>query len=165
MFTGTYPSKHGAHAEHKRLDRELTTLAEAFAEAGYETVCATNNVWVTRAFGLDRGFDMVYKPWQYVQTDTDFGEIGMRESEFAKYRAAIRTMLDGDLIANAANALYGQFLYRRTDYGADRTNALIRRWLRALGCRSLLPVRQLSGTTHRVPASRALRPPTPPRGC
>ena len=131
LFTGTYPSKHGAHADHKRLDGRLTTLAEAFGRAGYETVCLTNNVWITETFGFDRGFETVYKPWQYVQTDTDFGEIQIRQEGLAKYRTAARALVDGDVLANAANALYGRFLYRRNDYGAGRTNALVRRWLRS----------------------------------
>ncbi|WP_324662350.1 sulfatase family protein [Haloarcula sediminis] len=56
LFTGTYPSKHGAHAEHTKFDGSFPTLAEAFADAGYDTAGVSNNVWVTDEFGLTDGF-------------------------------------------------------------------------------------------------------------
>src|SRR6056297_92440 len=37
LFTGTYPSKHGAHAEHTCFDGSLPTIVDAFADAGYDT--------------------------------------------------------------------------------------------------------------------------------
>ncbi|MDS0283283.1 sulfatase [Haloarcula onubensis] len=57
MFTGTYPSKHGTHAEHTSFDGAHPTVVDAFADAGYETAGVSNNVWITDEFGMTDGFD------------------------------------------------------------------------------------------------------------
>ena len=131
LFTGTYPSEHGAHAGHKRLDGALRTLPEVFGDAGYETVAVTNNAWVTDEFGFGRGFGDLYKVWQYVRTRTDFGEIALTEEGTDRITAALQALFTGELPANVLNAIYGKFLYRRNDYGAKRTNRLVENWLDA----------------------------------
>jgi arylsulfatase A-like enzyme len=59
LFTGLYPSQHGAQwRTGRRLnERVQVTLAEFLRRLGYETVCATNNGLVTAETGLARGFD------------------------------------------------------------------------------------------------------------
>jgi arylsulfatase A-like enzyme len=59
LFTGLYPSEHGAQWQ---TGRQLapgvrTTLAEVLRDAGYETVCATSNGLISSGTGLARGFD------------------------------------------------------------------------------------------------------------
>ena len=59
LFTGLYPSEHGAQWQ---TGRQLapgvrTTLAEFLRDAGYETVCATSNGLISEGTGLARGFD------------------------------------------------------------------------------------------------------------
>jgi len=59
LFTGLYPSQHGAQW---KTGRQLsagvrTTLAEFLRDAGYETVCATSNGLISAGTGLARGFD------------------------------------------------------------------------------------------------------------
>ena len=125
LFTGTYPSKHGAHAGHKRLDDDLPTLAEAFQQDGYETVAVTNNTWISEEFGFARGFETVYKTWQYVQTDTDLGEIARTKQGAAMIRALADRLTEGNPAVNVANAVYGRFLRKRNDDGAERTNEWI----------------------------------------
>jgi arylsulfatase A-like enzyme len=56
LFTGRYPSSHGAHGEHRFLDDRFPTLAEALAKNGYETFCFTANPWISDGLGLTRGF-------------------------------------------------------------------------------------------------------------
>jgi arylsulfatase A-like enzyme len=56
LFTGRYPSSHGAHGEHRFLDDRFPTLAEALARSGYETLCFTANPWISDGLGLTRGF-------------------------------------------------------------------------------------------------------------
>lgn len=56
LFTGRYPSSHGAHGEHRFLDDRYPTLAEALAHHGYETFCFTANPWISDGLGLTRGF-------------------------------------------------------------------------------------------------------------
>jgi arylsulfatase A-like enzyme len=129
LFTGTYPSKHGAHAGHKHLDERLPTLAEAFRAGGYETVAVSNNTWISEEFGFARGFDTLYKTWQYVQTDTDLGEIARTNEGMEMMRALAARLAEGNPAINVANALYGRFFRKRTDDGAKRTNEWIREWL------------------------------------
>jgi arylsulfatase A-like enzyme len=56
LFTGRYPSSHGAHGEHRFLDDRYPTLASALAHHGYETFCFTSNAWISDGLGLTRGF-------------------------------------------------------------------------------------------------------------
>ena len=56
LFTGRYPSSHGAHAEHRYLDGRYPTLADALERGGYETFCFTANAWISDGLGLTRGF-------------------------------------------------------------------------------------------------------------
>jgi arylsulfatase A-like enzyme len=129
LFTGTYPSRHGAHAGHKRLEAEPRTLAEAFAAAGYETVAVSNNTWISEEFGFARGFETFLKTWQYVQTDTDLGAVARTALGTDRLRAALARLFEGNPFVNALNAVYGKFLRKRSDDGVRRTNAWLGKWL------------------------------------
>jgi len=129
LFTGTTPSKHGAHAGHKHLGDTYATLAEVLSDEGYETVAASNNTWISEEFGFDRGFETFYKTWQYVQSDTDLGKIARQEEGVEKLRKAARALFEGNPITNLANAVYGQFFRKSEDDGAARTNEWIENWL------------------------------------
>lgn len=129
LFTGTHSSKHGAHAGHKYLPDDLPTLAEAFQSSGYETVAVSNNTWISEEFGFARGFETLYKTWQYVQTDTDLGEVARTKRGTEMIRALAARLVEGNPAVNLANAVYGQFFRKRTDDGARRTNEWLRGWL------------------------------------
>lgn len=129
LFTGTYPSKHGAHAGHKRLDDSLPTMAELFSDAGYETVAVSNNTWVSEEFGFGRGFEQFYKTWQHVQSDTDLGRIAREYNGREQWRPLAGALFDGNPLVNLWNAIYGQFFRKRDDDGARRTNRWLDEWL------------------------------------
>jgi arylsulfatase A-like enzyme len=59
LFTGLYPTEHGAQWQTgRRLNDDVrVTLAELLRDAGYETLCATNNALISSSTGLARGFD------------------------------------------------------------------------------------------------------------
>jgi arylsulfatase A-like enzyme len=63
MFTGLYPSEHGAHNSRDDiaglpLGEDFTTLAELMVEQGYRTFAVSaNTAYVTGRFGLDQGFE------------------------------------------------------------------------------------------------------------
>jgi len=46
LFTGRYPSQHGADQGSPYLDDE-TTLASTLSAAGYDTACYSSNAWIT----------------------------------------------------------------------------------------------------------------------
>ncbi|MFQ5477208.1 MAG: sulfatase [Candidatus Binatia bacterium] len=64
LFTGLFPSVHGAHDEHRFLEAGPQTLGEAFAAAGYETLCFTANAWISEGLGLTRGFAWSDEAWR-----------------------------------------------------------------------------------------------------
>jgi arylsulfatase A-like enzyme len=60
IFTGTYPSKHGALNLNRFLDDRYTTMSELLSRNGYETVAFSNNGFVSlKDFGLSRGFSLI----------------------------------------------------------------------------------------------------------
>ncbi|MFB6101781.1 MAG: sulfatase [Haloplanus sp.] len=56
LFTGLYPSQHGADQENPYLEG-VTTLAETLSAAGYDTACYSSNAWITPYTHLTDGFD------------------------------------------------------------------------------------------------------------
>jgi arylsulfatase A-like enzyme len=56
LFTGLYPTSHGAHAEHLALSPLNTTLAEVLRDAGYETGGFSANIYLSPTLGFDQGF-------------------------------------------------------------------------------------------------------------
>lgn len=57
IFTGLYPSKHGAHDQHKYLLPEYPTMASILRSYGYHTRAFCHNAYVGPATGLNRGFE------------------------------------------------------------------------------------------------------------
>lgn len=102
MFTGLYPTSHGAHWEHMYLDGSLRTLAELLEGAGYQTAGFSNNGIVSRATNLTQGF-------------TDFYEMWKSDTRLPTLHAEVK-----DWLVSLAG---------RADAGAARTNELIRGWL------------------------------------
>ncbi|WP_049942881.1 sulfatase [Haloarcula amylolytica] len=130
LFTGQYPSKHGAHAGSKQLPDESTTLAEVFSEAGYATVGASNNAWISESFGFGRGFDDFYKGWQYIQSETDLGRAGLMNNGRDMWKAIMREMLNGNVFKNVLNALYAKLRFGELDdEGARKTTEWITEWI------------------------------------
>lgn len=130
LFTGTYPSKHGAHAGYKNLENPTPYLPEILRERGYETVAVSNNTWISEEFGFGEGFDTFYKTWQYVQSDTDLGEIARTKEGREKLRSVVSRLREGNPLVNAINAVYGQYIRKQEDDGAKQTNKWLEQWLR-----------------------------------
>lgn len=57
IFTGLYPSRHGAHDQHKYLSPNHPTMAELLRSLGYRTLAFCYNAYVSPATGLHRGFE------------------------------------------------------------------------------------------------------------
>jgi Arylsulfatase A and related enzymes len=56
LFTGLYPSQHGASQENPYLEG-ATTIAQTLSAAGYRTACYSSNAWITPYTHLTDGFD------------------------------------------------------------------------------------------------------------
>ncbi|MDS0258885.1 sulfatase-like hydrolase/transferase [Haloarcula sp. S1CR25-12] len=120
LFTGTYPSKHGAHAEHTKFDGELPTIVDAFADAGYETAGISNNVWIAEEFGLTGGFDTFREDGERTDAWSGAGSLGDRLTN-----AVRESGLGGTAFERLRRLLTGP-----TDDGAAATVEWVEDWLR-----------------------------------
>jgi arylsulfatase A-like enzyme len=69
LLTSQYPSQHGAVQKTSLLSDRLTTLAEAFAAAGYWTAGFTTNINLAPIFNFQQGFD----EYAYLEPSFYFG--------------------------------------------------------------------------------------------
>jgi arylsulfatase A-like enzyme len=58
MLTGLYPAGHGLRDDGVKLPGGVATLAEIFRDAAWHTFAVVSNVYVSRAFGFERGFEV-----------------------------------------------------------------------------------------------------------
>lgn len=63
MFTGLYPSTHGAHHENTFLADDRMTLAEILYRQGWETATFSANPWISSATGMTQGFAWQSPVW------------------------------------------------------------------------------------------------------
>jgi arylsulfatase A-like enzyme len=113
MYTGRYPTEHGARHGNRWLTDAVTTLPERLSTAGFDTGLFTANVFLTESFNMARGYDTVefirgadnklfadgLDPVEFInQRDADSG--------LARYREIVRAILDGPPGKNLANGLY-----------------------------------------------------------
>ncbi|NHN60655.1 MULTISPECIES: sulfatase [Halorussus] len=94
LFTGMYPSEHGASQENPYLEG-ATTLAETLSDAGYETACYSSNAWITPYTHLTDGFD----------DQDNFFEVMPGEFLSGPLAKAWKTMNDNETLRKAADWL------------------------------------------------------------
>lgn len=75
LFTGLYPTRHGAGVSRTRLDSPHPTLAELARSAGFRTVGFSAGALSASRWGLSRGFDHYRDP-------DGFETIGDRQTEY-----------------------------------------------------------------------------------
>ena len=63
LMTGMSPLKHSVMANGDQVPQGLTTLAEIFRNAGYQTAAFVSLGVLMRAFQLDQGFDAYFDPF------------------------------------------------------------------------------------------------------
>jgi arylsulfatase A-like enzyme len=124
MFTGTFSSKHGLtgniavlHEEERITLRDIreTLIAEVFQEAGYITVGFSENPWISRGSGLDRGFGDFFDLWKQEMDRT-------KQTERFTFldRAILRAQSFGIIMRRGLKDL--------TD--ANYTGTFVKRWLK-----------------------------------
>ncbi len=89
LFTGLFPSSHGADSGHLHLDEEFRTLAESLHDAGYRTLGYVANPWAGRQYGLDQGFDTYEEFWRKTQKereDAGAAELNGKVERFLAWR-------------------------------------------------------------------------------
>jgi arylsulfatase A-like enzyme len=104
LFTGLFPSTHGATSEHQSLAADFRVLPEYLQGRGYRTAAFSANEWVSPETGFARGFDSFF-------------------TQRYNNRIASRAVIYGRSA--------GDRLLRRKDAGARRTNQALQEWLRS----------------------------------
>ena len=94
LFTGLYPSQHGADQENPYLEG-ATTLAETLSAAGYDTACYSSNAWITPYTHLTDGFD----------DQDNFFEVMPGEFLSGPLARAWKTMNDNESLRTVADKL------------------------------------------------------------
>ena len=80
LFTGLYPSAHGADSGNLRLDASLPFLARRLRDAGYRTQAYVANPWVGKDHNFHEGFDAFDEVWRGVRgTEGDMGAAAVNE--------------------------------------------------------------------------------------
>lgn len=102
LFTGLFPSLHGATEENHVLSPRFRVLPEILRDAGYRTAAFCPNPWVSPETGFGRGFDSFY-------TQRLSGRLAGSATDYAR-RASDRVL-------------------GRIDAGARRTNVALLAWL------------------------------------
>lgn len=64
LFTGLFPSEHKTQNDNLYLGKNIPTLPEILASNDYTTVGFSDNMYVGRATGLDRGFQHFDEVWE-----------------------------------------------------------------------------------------------------
>lgn len=58
FFTGLYASEHKVVSQKDRLNPKIPCLSEILKNLGYFNICLTQNPFISKVFGLTRGFDI-----------------------------------------------------------------------------------------------------------
>jgi arylsulfatase A-like enzyme len=74
LFTGLFPSSHGAESGHLRLEDDRPFLAARLHGAGYRTQAYVANPWVGKDYNFQVGFDTFDEVWRSVKGTE--GEMG-----------------------------------------------------------------------------------------
>jgi arylsulfatase A-like enzyme len=74
LFTGLYPSSHGAESGHLKVEDDRPFLAARLQRAGYRTQAYVANPWVGKDYNFQVGFDTFDEVWRSVKGTE--GEMG-----------------------------------------------------------------------------------------
>lgn len=105
LFTGLYPSQHGASQERPYLE-ESVTLAETLSEQGYRSACYTSNTWITPYTKLTRGFDDKDNFFEALPSDVLSGPLARVWKEMND-RETLQTA--ANWLVNAGNVIHEYF--------------------------------------------------------
>ncbi|MFB6158009.1 MAG: sulfatase-like hydrolase/transferase [Haloferacaceae archaeon] len=128
MFTGTYPSEHGADQENPYLEG-TTTLAETLSTAGYDTACYSSNAWITPYTRLTAGFDDQDNFFQVMPSDLLSGPLA-RAWQALNDNEALRSVADRLVaLGNTAHEYLagGESAESKTPAIVDRTEGFVER--------------------------------------
>ncbi|SEP98967.1 sulfatase [Natrinema salaciae] len=126
LFTGRYPSQHGADQGSPYLEDE-TTLASVLSAAGYDTACYSSNAWITPYTGLTDGFDEQDSFFEILPGDVLSGPLAsawqaVNDNEYLRELASRLVHLGAKAHATLAS---GEGADSKTPSVIDRTKSFI----------------------------------------
>lgn len=133
ILTGLYPTQTDIEARRALAPSHLT-LATRLKAHGYATFAISKNSWWSSEFGLTQGFDVFYKLWQLLQTETDLNEVSLMQAypEQKLIVSAVRGVTRGNWFKNLVNLVSRRIkLFNDADYGAHRMLRPVQRWIAA----------------------------------
>jgi len=131
LLTGLYPGQLGLLSERK-LGARAPTLPQVLAENGYAAFGITNNSWMSAAFGMQRGFQVMHKQWQVVQTAHEINRVVLTQRGHDGWaKTLLRELGQGNALVNLVNMAFTRFLAYRFDLGAARVLRPTKRWIEA----------------------------------
>jgi arylsulfatase A-like enzyme len=80
LFTGRYPSEHGATSETNHFPGRVPTLASTLRAAGYRTAAFVANPWLSVENGFARGFERFEEAWRGKKPDGMHDRDGVEEA-------------------------------------------------------------------------------------
>jgi arylsulfatase A-like enzyme len=134
LFTGTYPSEHGVHANNRYLSINSNgTIAEQLSEAGYRTVGFSANPWITPEFGFVDGFDEFYEiqqtvPFEDAGDPRAFFRNRTFDSRTDRLRKIARWVGQDNTSGRLVNLLYRKFKNSHPVPTAEMVNSRIIEW-------------------------------------
>lgn len=96
MMTGLYPDRHGLVDPESRMAAEVRTLASELAGAGYETAGFVSGAFVSRTYGLDRGFSTWVEGEENGEAGSHDGGHAYAARELARADRFLRGRRDSD---------------------------------------------------------------------
>lgn len=125
LFTGLYPSKHGAHGRMDvwvwdlgaRLSDQFTTLAEVLRNESYRTAGVIGGPFCSSHFGLAQGFDYYNDDLLNIKPDLDYFMLYKIIGRFIPLRdLAFRYGFSGARIASQINDIVFNWLDKNYEY-------------------------------------------------
>lgn len=158
LFTGMFPSRHNTDRHNPYLRGDFKTLAEVLTDNGYETIAITDGSWISPLTNFNRGFKYFLKLWQFFQDSSNIASYRtvktFNENGFT-VKNLINILKKGNFVKNIINSIYGKYLYKKFDYGAEKINRLTTSWLKNIYTRE----KPLFLYTHYMEAHLEYKPP------
>ncbi|CQR48723.1 sulfatase [Haloferax massiliensis] len=115
LFTGKYPSEHGATGLTKKLPREPKTIAEVTSDNGYEPVAISTNPWVSPDFGFYRGFgsqsEFIYPELPFADVGSPWDAVNENDDLLRSFSKVLRWSTEKNTTKRLIKAMYAYLFF------------------------------------------------------
>jgi len=101
MFTGLYPTQCKVISNKvDRITNRTPLLAEILKDLGYFTVCFTENVFISKIYGLSRGFDKELQVWDMQPWRSEKYKLSLFMTLLKKINSFIKKYVKSKIVLN-----------------------------------------------------------------